>query len=56
MPAPMEISPAVRDALASGRIDPRPVLDAPVGLEGLPTALRRMVSRELRGKVPVIPA
>lgn len=47
---------AALDALASGRIDPRPVLDAPVGLEGLPTALRRMVSRELRGKVPVIPA
>lgn len=46
---------AALEALASGRIDPRPVLEAPVGLDGLPDALRRMVARDLRGKVPVLP-
>lgn len=46
---------AALDALASGRIDPGPVIEAPVGLDGLPAALRAMARREIRGKVPVIP-
>jgi L-iditol 2-dehydrogenase len=46
---------AALDALASGRIDPRPVLEAPVGLDGLAEALRAMGRRDLRGKVPVVP-
>ncbi|MCE9634816.1 MAG: alcohol dehydrogenase catalytic domain-containing protein [Planctomycetes bacterium] len=46
---------AALDALAGGRIDPRPVMESPVGLDALPSALRRMITRELRGKVPVIP-
>lgn len=47
---------AALDAVAAGRIDPRPVLAAPVGLDRLPAALGALVRRELRGKVPVIPA
>jgi L-iditol 2-dehydrogenase len=47
---------AALDALDAGRIDARPVLESPVGLDGLPGALRAMVRRELRGKVPVIPS
>ena len=47
---------AAIDALALGRIEVAPVLEAPVGLDGLADALRRMGTRELRGKVPVVPA
>jgi L-iditol 2-dehydrogenase len=46
---------AALGALAAGEVDPRPVLEAPVGLDALPGALRRMTTRELRGKVPVLP-
>ena len=42
-------------ALASGRIDIAPLLEAAVPLEGVADALGRMCSRELRGKVPVLP-
>jgi L-iditol 2-dehydrogenase len=47
---------AALDAIAAGRIDPRPVLEAPVDLDGVPGALRAMARREIRGKVPVLPA
>jgi len=47
---------AALDAILSGRIDPRPVMEAPVGLESLPAALAGVARREIRGKVPVIPA
>lgn len=43
------------EVLAERRLDIRPLLEAPVGLEGLRDALDRMSSRELRGKVPVLP-
>ncbi len=43
------------DVLAAGRVDIGPLLEAPVGLDGLTDALERMCSRELRGKVPVLP-
>jgi L-iditol 2-dehydrogenase len=43
------------DALASGRLAIEPLLEAPVGLDGVAEALRRMCRRELRGKVPVLP-
>ncbi len=46
---------AALDALATGRIDVTPLLEAPVGLEGVQDALARMSARELRGKVPVLP-
>lgn len=45
---------AALDAIASGAIDPKPVLERAVGLDDLADALRRMSSRELRGKVPVV--
>ncbi|MCG3133928.1 MAG: L-threonine 3-dehydrogenase [Planctomycetes bacterium] len=46
---------AALDAVASGRIDPRPVTEEPVGLDGLAAALRGMCARTIRGKVPVDP-
>jgi L-iditol 2-dehydrogenase len=46
---------AALDALATGRLRIEPLLEAPVGLDGVAGALRRMCSRELRGKVPVLP-
>ena len=46
---------AALDALAGGRLDVRPLLEAPVDVEGVPEALRRSADRELRGKVPVLP-
>ena len=51
---PRHIAEALR-ALASGRIDVRPLLSDPVGLDGVADALRRMNAREVRGKVPVVP-
>jgi L-iditol 2-dehydrogenase len=47
---------AALETLASGRLDVRPLLESPVTLEGLADALRRMCRREVRGKVPVLPA
>jgi len=46
---------AALDALATGRIDIAPVLDAPVDLDGVPEALARMNRRQTRGKAPVLP-
>jgi L-iditol 2-dehydrogenase len=43
------------EVLAERRLDISPLLEAPVALAGLPAALERMCTRELRGKVPVIP-
>jgi len=42
-------------AIASGRIPVAPLLESAVGLDDVPAALEAMVSRELRGKVPVLP-
>jgi L-iditol 2-dehydrogenase len=47
---------AALDALAAGRIAIAPLLEAPVGLDGLAGALRRLCAREIRGKVPVLPS
>jgi L-iditol 2-dehydrogenase len=46
---------AALDELTTGRLRIEPLLEAPVGLDGVPDALRRMCRRELRGKVPVLP-
>ncbi len=46
---------AALDALSSGRLKLEPLLESPVGLDGVSAALGRMSRRELRGKVPVIP-
>ncbi len=46
---------AALDTLASGRLPIAPLLEAPVGLDGVADALARMCRRELRGKVPVMP-
>jgi len=43
------------EVLAEGRLDITPLLEEPVGLDGLCDALDRMCTRELRGKVPVLP-
>ena len=44
------------EALGSGRLAIEPLLETPVGLDGVAEALRRMCRREVRGKVPVLPA
>jgi L-iditol 2-dehydrogenase len=46
---------AALDALSSGRLDVTPLIEAPVGLDGVAEALSRMNRREIRGKVPVLP-
>jgi L-iditol 2-dehydrogenase len=46
---------AALDALTTGALRIEPLLESPVGLDGVPDALRRMCRRELRGKVPVLP-
>ena len=46
---------AALDALATGRVDVRPLLEEPVGLEGVADALTRMCDRTTRRKVPVVP-
>jgi L-iditol 2-dehydrogenase len=43
------------EVLAEQRLDITPLLEAPVGLDGLRDVLERMCSRQLRGKVPVLP-
>jgi len=43
------------EVLAEGRLRIEPLLEEPVGLDGLCGALDRMCTRELRGKVPVLP-
>jgi L-iditol 2-dehydrogenase len=47
---------AALEALSSGRLTIAPLLESPVGLDGVADALARMCRRELRGKVPVLPA
>jgi L-iditol 2-dehydrogenase len=46
---------AALEALATGRLSIEPLLEAPVGLDGVADALGRMSRREVRGKVPVFP-
>ena len=46
---------AALEALTSGRLHIEPLLETPVGLDGVADALRRMCGREVRGKVPVLP-
>lgn len=46
---------AALDAIASGALDVSPLLERPVGLDGVADALRAMCARTLRGKVPVLP-
>jgi L-iditol 2-dehydrogenase len=46
---------AALDALATGRLSIEPLLEAPVGLDGVADALARMSRRDVRGKVPVLP-
>ncbi len=43
------------DAIANGRVDLEPLLEDPVGVDGVANALERMCAREIRGKVPVLP-
>ncbi len=46
---------AALDVLAEGRLDISPLLEEPVGLDGVAAALDAMCDRRLRGKVPVLP-
>jgi L-iditol 2-dehydrogenase len=46
---------AALDALSSGRLSVAPLLEPPVGLDGLAGALAGMSRRTIRGKVPVLP-
>lgn len=52
---PHHVSAAL-ETLAHGRLRVEPLLEAPVGLDGVADALARMSRREIRGKVPVLPA
>jgi len=46
---------AALEVLSEERLDIRPLLEAPVGLDGVADALHAMADRRLRGKVPVLP-
>jgi len=46
---------AALEVLAEKRLDISPLLESPVGLDGVAGALQAMCDRRLRGKVPVLP-